>query len=254
MTTTLTIMTYNVHSCVGRDGVSSPERIADIIARFGADVIALQELDQGLARTGSTDQARDIADLLSMSYHFHATLRIGTGAYGTALLSRPPMRLVRAQELPSAPAARPFEKRGAVWAAVSAGGREFQVLNTHLGLDRRDRLLQTGALLGPGWLGDPACRAPVVFCGDLNAGPRSVVYRQFAGMLRDAQRVLPGRLPGGTWPSGFPLVRIDHVFVSSGIAVRDVIVPRDKAVRAASDHLPVVVRMDLGPEEAGVTP
>src|SRR5690606_38620944 len=41
----LRIVTYNVHSCVGLDGRLSPARIARVLARCDADVIAIQELD-----------------------------------------------------------------------------------------------------------------------------------------------------------------------------------------------------------------
>ena len=56
------IMTYNVHSCIGSDGQASPERIAEIIALYQADIICLQELDSNLLRSGKADQAREIAD------------------------------------------------------------------------------------------------------------------------------------------------------------------------------------------------
>jgi endonuclease/exonuclease/phosphatase family metal-dependent hydrolase len=44
-------MTYNVHGCVGTDGVHSPERIAEVIATYAPDIVALQELDAGRARS-----------------------------------------------------------------------------------------------------------------------------------------------------------------------------------------------------------
>jgi endonuclease/exonuclease/phosphatase family metal-dependent hydrolase len=52
------IMTCNVHSCAGRDRKISPRRIADVIAHHESDIIALQEVDIGLLRTGMTDQAQ----------------------------------------------------------------------------------------------------------------------------------------------------------------------------------------------------
>ncbi len=55
---TVRVMTYNVHRCVGGDGVRSPLRIARVIAEYRPDVVALQELDVGRARTGGGDQPR----------------------------------------------------------------------------------------------------------------------------------------------------------------------------------------------------
>lgn len=56
---------------------------------------------------------------------------------------------------------------------------------------------------------------PVCLMGDLNATPLWPVYRMLAGPLRDgatdAGRSFPVR--GATWPSPFPLFRIDHVLI-----------------------------------------
>ena len=41
-------MTYNVHSCVGRDGKTSPLRIAEVIAQHGSDIVALAVLNHSL--------------------------------------------------------------------------------------------------------------------------------------------------------------------------------------------------------------
>ena len=57
----LRILTYNVRGCRGTDGRLSPERIAAVIAAARPDVVALQELDAGRARSGGLDQAHDIA-------------------------------------------------------------------------------------------------------------------------------------------------------------------------------------------------
>ena len=48
---TIRLMTYNVHRCVGVDRKLDLERVADVIAASRPDVVALQELDVGRART-----------------------------------------------------------------------------------------------------------------------------------------------------------------------------------------------------------
>ena len=55
------IMTYNVHGCVGVDKKLDVGRIAAVIAQSKPDVVALQELDVGRARSGGEDQAHAIA-------------------------------------------------------------------------------------------------------------------------------------------------------------------------------------------------
>src|SRR5690606_22711124 len=52
----LSIVTWNVHHCRGLDGRVVPERIARTIEALGPDLVALQELDVGRARTHRVDQ------------------------------------------------------------------------------------------------------------------------------------------------------------------------------------------------------
>lgn len=237
----LRIMTYNVHRCVGADGRAEPRRIAEVIAGCAPHIVALQELDVGRARTGGVDQAHAIAHQLQMSFHFHPALRLEEERYGDAILSALPMRLVRADALPGGEAREP---RGALWVAIEAHGSELQIVNTHLGLAAHERLAQTRTLLGPDWLGHPACLDPVVLLGDFNAVRRSRVYRRLAARLKDAQVGVGGR-PRRTFPARMPMLRIDHVFCSPAIEVLGSEVPRNPLTRIASDHLPLVVELRI---------
>lgn len=236
---TFRLVTYNVHGCVGTGGRLSTRRIARVLAACDPDVIALQELDVGRRRSSGRDQAQDIARELGMTCRFHPSLRVAEEEYGNAVLSRYPMNLVHAGPLPER-VRRPAEPRGAVWVEVDLGGRTLQVIVTHLGLAGDERALQVEALLGPEWLGSPQCRGPAVLCGDLNAGPRSRQYAALAARLRDAA-FQAGSRPRPTFLSRWPVVRIDHVFVTDEIEVVAAEVPRTGLAALASDHLPLVV-------------
>jgi endonuclease/exonuclease/phosphatase family metal-dependent hydrolase len=244
-TDTLRVMTYNVHSCIGMDGKLAPERIARVIARYAPDVVALQELDVGRARTEGMDQAHLIARCLEMDFHFHPAMYIEEESYGDAILSHLPMRLVKAGALPGLSGKPRLEPRGALWVAVELDGVEHHVLNTHLGLLPRERRVQAEALLGPGWLGHPDCRGPVVLCGDFNALPSSAVCRRLRTRLHDAQIELEGHRPRRTFSGRFPTARIDHVFVDPAIEVLDIEVPDTELARVASDHLPLIAELRL---------
>lgn len=242
---TLRVMTYNVHSCVGTDGKLSPARIARVIAQSDPDLVCLQELDVGRPRSGGIDQAEQIAQRLGMHYYFYPALRIGSEYYGHAILSRYPLQLVNAAPLPGHNRFLP-ETRGAVWTAVELGSDcRVQVFNTHLGLHPRERLDQVNALLSADWLGHPDCGETAIFCGDLNAGPGSPVYRALVQRLQDAQILGNGHRPFKTWFSGFPVARIDHIFVGSRIRVRRTEVPRNHLTRLASDHLPLIADLEV---------
>jgi endonuclease/exonuclease/phosphatase family metal-dependent hydrolase len=237
----LRVMTYNVHSCIGLDGRLSAERIARVIAQSKPDIVALQELDVGRARTQHIDQARTIARNLEMELQFHPAMYLEEGQYGNAVLSRFPMRLVRADRLPALNPSVRTEPRGALWVAVDVAGVEVHVINTHLGLGRRTKLEQARALLGSQWVAHPERRGPVILCGDFNARPSSAVYREIHGALRDAQLELDGHRPQYTWSSICPLTRIDHVFVGDSLSVVAARVPKTRLARIASDHRPLVV-------------
>lgn len=234
-----------MHRCVGSDGRADPGRIAEVIARCAPDIVGLQELDVKRRRTGSVDQAELIARDLGMAVHFHPAFSVEQEHYGDAILTALPMRLVKAAALPGLPN-RPFlEPRGALWVAVKlADELELQVFNTHLGLLAAERAAQVGALLGEAWLGHPACQGkPVVLLGDFNAVPRSRAHARLRQRLADAVLTLPPGQggPRATFPSRWPLLRLDHVFLSEGVEALRAEVPCGREERRASDHLPLVV-------------
>jgi endonuclease/exonuclease/phosphatase family metal-dependent hydrolase len=166
--------------------------------------------------------------------------------YGDALLTTLPERLVRAGPLPGYPKIRALEPRGAVWIAVTLpDGQELQVINTHLGLIPQEQKKQATALVAD-WMADEKFTRPGILMGDFNATPFQQPYRICAAAIQDAQLLWPGA-PMSTYPSGFPFMRIDHVFVSPGIKVTRVESPFDPESRKASDHLPLVVDVEIPP-------
>ena len=242
---TLRVMTYNIHSCIGMDGKLSPERIARVIAYHKPDVVALQELDVGQARTGSVDQVRRIATSLEMHFHFHPARYVGEERFGNAVLSHLPMRLIKSGSLPSLASRPELESRGALWVAVDFNGVKIQIINTHLGLLPRERHVQVQALLGEDWLEHPDCRPPVVLCGDFNARPSSAICRDLRQRLHDAQLELSQHRPRSTFFGRFPTARIDHIFIDPSIEVMEIEVPTAELSRLASDHLPLIVEMRI---------
>lgn len=238
------LATYNVHRCVGTDRKLDVERVAEVIASCRADIVALQELDVGRRRTGHVDQAHRLAELLAMKSHFHPAMYVEEEQYGDAILTSLPERLVRTGALPTLPKFRGLEPRGALWVAVDLGGVELQVINTHLGLVPREQRKQAAALIGEEWMASDAFTAPAVLLGDFNVTPFARAYRMLAAVIRDAQ-VGRGRPPTSTYPSGFPFMRIDHVFVAGDVKVTAVESPFTPLARVASDHLPLVVELEI---------
>lgn len=239
------LVTYNVHRCVGMDRRLDVERVVGVIAELEPDIVCLQELDVGRARTGGVDQARAIAERLSMAVRFHAAMRVEAEEYGDAILSRWPERLVHAGALPTVRGVPGLEPRGAIWIKVETEAGPLNVLTTHLGLVPREQRLQAAALVGREWLGHPECAGPTLLAGDFNATSITRPYQTLVRRLADAQRRLGKKPTIKTFPSGFPAIRIDHVFVSEDIVVTGVQAPFSPLSRMASDHLPLVVDFEV---------
>jgi endonuclease/exonuclease/phosphatase family metal-dependent hydrolase len=247
---TIRIMTYNVHSCMGMDGKVSAQRVARVISRYEPDIIALQELDLSRSRSGSEDQPYIIAHHLEMLYHFHPSIQIEEQQYGNAILSRYPMQIKRAGVLPALSKRPVLEPRGALWAEITVGSQNLQLIASHLSLFHLEGLKQIEALLGKEWLLHPECRGPVILCGDFNATPASPVCRNIKKVLRDAQEQIEEHSPKPTWLSHYPVGRIDHVFVSPDIKVVGAQVPKNEFNKMVSDHLPLIVDISIKRPEA----
>lgn len=279
----LRVMTYNIHSCKGRDGKIRPDRIAKVIEQYSPDIVALQEVRVGrvdpkkVGRSGNgnegeiappvgepplpppsvvaprpkaalphaeipySDQPRSIAQELGMYYIFYPLVRMKQDDYGIALLSKHPIKLVRASTLPQQPNRKLAERRGALWAEVLVDGVPIQVLNTHLGLNREERMAQVEALLNTEWLGSEKFTGPFVLSGDFNARPSEPAYKRLAEIVVDAPYSLKGDKTRSTWPTDFPIFRIDHVFIPKTARATAVEVPKNSLTRASSDHLPLIV-------------
>lgn len=241
------LVTYNVHRCVGVDKRLDVERIVGVIAELEPDIVCLQELDVGRARTGGVDQARTIADRLSMAVRFHPAMRVEAEEYGDAILTRHPESLIRVGALPTVRGVPGLEPRGALWVRVNIEGVDINVLTAHLGLVPREQRLQAAALVGKEWLGHPDCKGPTMLAGDFNATSITRPYQTLARNHADCQRQLGLRPTIKTFPSGFPAIRIDHVFVSPEIRITGVRAPFSPLSRMASDHLPLVVDFEIQP-------
>jgi endonuclease/exonuclease/phosphatase family metal-dependent hydrolase len=241
------ILTYNVHRCVGVDRRMDVARVAQVIAAEAPDIVALQEIDVGRARTGGVDQAHVLAKRLGMASRFHAALKVEEEQYGDAILTALPERLIKAGPLPGYPRIPRLEPRGALWVAIDVGrGRELQVINTHLGLVPREQQIQARALTGGDWLAAAEKRDPLILIGDFNATPRTLAYRTITASLNNAYALRPAGGPRvATFPAPLPMLRIDHVFVSPSVKVRSLRVGSSPTARTASDHLPLIMDFDI---------
>lgn len=238
-----TIMTYNVHRLIGIDRHVSAARIATVIDTYQPDIVALQELPGARYRPEEEGTCQDLVHelaLLGAKAHFPYIER---ERCGNVVLSRFPMRLVRAGGLHPESRRRSMVPRGALWVEIEICGQVLQVVNTHLGLTPPERTSQVKVLTGTEWLQHPDCRPPIILCGDFNALPSSTVHKRLKSVLNDEQERLNFGHTEWTFPSHHPIVRFDHLFVSPSLKVESVQIPQSKLTRVASDHLPLLVKL-----------
>ena len=242
----LTAMTYNIHSCVNVFGRRRPAATARVIGALGPDLVALQEVAFLPPRNGGgpINQAEWIARRLGMHVEFFPLRPAPWGSFGLALLSRHPLTVVQKDVLPEAGGLSIRETRGALWARIDTAQGKIHVINTHLGLRQRDRKVQIRHLMGDTWLGRLKPHDRLIFCGDLNAGVYSPVYRALASRYGDVQiQAVQRGYPRRTFYSLSPFLRLDHIFVSRRLTPLSIKVPLHVEARIASDHLPVCTQL-----------
>jgi len=225
----LTLATYNIHRCVGRDGLLRPERILRVLLELRADVVALQEVET--RDDGGLDLlAMFTAETGMTAIPGHNLFKHGAH-YGNALLTRLPVVSVERPDL-SFPGREP---RGAIVAQLDWGGAPLQVVATHLGLSGRERRWQIQQLLA--WL--RAAPAGIqVLLGDVNEWwRRSRVQRWLDAHF--------GTAPPGpaTFPSWYPLLALDQIRARPAHLLRGPSVHTSPLARRASDHLPLCIHL-----------
>lgn len=214
------VATYNVRHCEGLDGRVDVERVAAVVRALEAEIVALQELDSGMERTGGVDQPAELARLTGLSVAFHPTRRIGGGLFGIAVASRVPLT-TRFEFLPRPPGREP---RG----LIVAEHPRVTVLATHLSTHAAARPAQLArvAEVARGVAG------PVVLLGDLNEGPGGLGSLEAAGL----------RAPPRTLRTLHRTLRhIDHVLAGGGAEVVALLTVDSDA----SDHRPVVAEVEV---------
>jgi endonuclease/exonuclease/phosphatase family metal-dependent hydrolase len=241
----LRVATYNVHGCVGIDGQRSEGRIAEVIASMSADIVGLQELDLGRARSAHADQAALIARQLGWKYHFHPAMRSGDEQYGNAIVSRFPIALKCAAEMPGAAPWYCREQRSAIWMLAETDLGPVHIINSHFGLGYRERSLQAKLLVGPAWLGSVPRDEPAILLGDLNSVRTSRAYQLIEAHLRDVRTLVRPARAFRTFPTRFPSLAVDHIFVNPALSPTHLNVHRTPLARLASDHFPLVCELTL---------
>jgi len=230
--TVLRILAYNTHHSAGNDEVLDVERIAAVIRALDPDLVALQEIDNRVERTGVVDQARELGRLTGMGAVFGPFMDYQGGQYGMALLSDLPFVNPTNHQLPEGP-----EPRTSLAIRVQLpGGGELVFAGIHFYRTAEERMAQARRLLH---VLEPE-EAPVILAGDFNSTPDSDVMA-FIG----ESFVIPDKGDDHlTFSSDNPDREIDFIVYRPAGRFR-VIESRVIDEPVASDHRPVLLVVEV---------
>jgi endonuclease/exonuclease/phosphatase family metal-dependent hydrolase len=222
------IMTWNIHGTFGRNPRFDLAQVVKLIRRWDPDIVALQEVDSRRALAGGANPFEFLAGAVGIYGIGAKSLTGADGDYGQMLISRFPVTGHAIRDISFGE----HEPRRAIRAEVATPQGPLIVVATHLGLSIHERRRQARMLADLA-----AGEIPAVVIGDFNDWfwPGTVG----AGL----KRVLGGHTRFRTFPSVFPLLRLDRIYCRPANAIIHSFVDRD--ARALSDHLPVIADLVL---------
>lgn len=237
------VATWNIlHGVDLRTGRVDLDMVSAVLAALDADVIAVQEADRRLARSGRGHQIAELADRLGYHGVFAPAVLGGSRrprrvsrrrgpvldidpdgpGYGVGILARIP---ILEHDIAELPARR--DPRIALRVIVPAPWGALSVTTAHLSMWPWRTHSQLVALARFA-RGDAMRTTGGVLAGDLNAPPRAVRHV----LSRRGWRVAT---TGPTFPAWNPARQLDHVAVRGPVGLRQV----TAGPAGPSDHLPV---------------
>ncbi|MFZ6725367.1 endonuclease/exonuclease/phosphatase family protein [Undibacterium sp. MH2W] len=262
----LRIATYNMHKGVSAFGREA--RIHDMkeaIAGLNADLIFLQEVqgrhDNHAKRHSAWPQAGHHEFLADDSHHvaYGMNAVYEHGHHGNALLSRYPIISLVNHDVSD----HAYEQRGILHAVVQIDTVAVHCFVIHLGLFAASRRRQIHALIQT-IVRDTPPGAPLIIAGDFNDWNQRLSSTLYEHLGVDEAFDMAGRLgstsPASgslktffapwrrsharTFPAQFPCLCLDRVYLR-GFQVEQATVLQHAPWRALSDHVPILVNLEM---------
>ncbi len=237
------LITYNIHKGIGGvDRRYQPERIVEALEHYRPDIVLLQEVDDGVPRSRHDRQVDLLGEALSLPHRaYQANVRLRTGTYGNAILSRFPLTNVEHLELTI-----PLKKRRrALVAHCRVEGRDghshaLLVINSHLGLAGFERNIQIRRILESDVLRRTQHQTAVIIAGDMNDVWHAQGRRLFAPAGFQAAHG-----PIRTFPASLPLRALDRIYFRGRLELHAAHASHTAVARRASDHLPLIAEFEM---------
>ena len=218
------ILSYNVRHCAGMDLVVDYDRTAEVIAENQPDVVALQELDSMMGRSGQKYQIEELAMRTNYYPVFGKAIDYDGGGYGVGVLTKEQPLSTKRIPLPGE------EPRVLLIVELE----NYVIACTHLDLEESERLASTPLIIE-----EAQCwQKPFILAGDWNDYPNSQVLNE----LQKYFTINSGNEP--TFPADEPNECIDYVATFNNYSAKTLesVVIDEKE---ASDHRPLLVKIQL---------
>lgn len=226
----ISLITYNIHHGTNADEKPSLGEIAALLSNLNPDIIALQEVDKNLARSGRQHQASILAQQLNMNFVFAGALQYPNGEYGNALLSRLPIISYKKHLLPD-----PAENRCLMEVMVQSPNGPLGIFNVHMSLDTASRQKHLADFILPRLEASPY---PLILMGDFNSTSDQKDIKLLTARLTDTFNFNEGIITN-SFPSSQPVKRIDYIFTDKHFQIQNYFIVDSQA----SDHLPVAAQI-----------
>jgi endonuclease/exonuclease/phosphatase family metal-dependent hydrolase len=231
----LRILSYNIKHGRGNDQAVDLKRTASVIRRLNPDIVALQEVDANVKRSGNVDEPVMLARQTGLPHHeFGSFFKYQGGDYGMAILSRFPIENATNLRLPNG-----AEERTSLIAEIAIDDKaKVSVADVHFYQSEAERLAQANTLLKH--LSQHQNQNDVFIVGDFNSTPGSAVMNLFA-----KNWLLPDKGEDHfTFAADNPNTEIDFAMTKreSNWTINSIDVIEEPM---ASDHRPLVMDVEL---------
>jgi len=247
----LRVATYNIHKGVRGLGPAKRLEIHNLgaaVASLAADVVCLQEVRlfherdarrfrgsrQGWPELGQADFLAPAG--FDVAYRSNAVTR--HGEHGNAVLSRWPLAFQGHHDVSD----HRFEQRGLLHASLSWSGQRIHIIVAHFALLHGSRMRQVQRLTQVLAQEVPPHEA-VLIAGDFNDWAERLDRPMADAGLQRARSARMGASMA-TFPALAPVFALDRVYLR-GLRCVATEVPRGSGWRRWSDHLPLVVELEL---------
>lgn len=229
------VMSYNIHSGLGRDKKQDYNRIGKFLATSKANIVLLQEMDTRPANRSIEQDVQDICANNTFQLIKSPALEEKSGWYGNAVLTRFDVLSHKTYDI-SQPGRQP---RNIQLVEVLTHHGPLTVMNTHLGLKRWERHTQLSLICDVIEKGVEKHKTPLLLAGDFNE------WQFFTQAFRRLNRLLNQRFFGPTFPSGFPIFSLDRAWVTPNLRVVEASKIKNQETSVLSDHLPLFLDISL---------